>query len=50
MSNITAGMAWENAALPATLADYITPLTIHLSFFKIVAGIKIHLGRGPSLP
>jgi len=42
-SNITTGIAWTNTALPAELADYITPLTVKLSFFKIVAGVKIHL-------
>jgi hypothetical protein len=42
-SNITAGIAWTNTALPAELADYIAPLTVKLSFFKIVAGVKIHL-------
>jgi opacity protein-like surface antigen len=42
-SNITAGTNWTNAALPAELADYISPLTIRLSYFKIVTGVKIHI-------
>jgi opacity protein-like surface antigen len=42
-SNFTAGITWANTALPGQLADYLTPLTVKFSFFKIVAGVKIHL-------
>jgi len=42
-SNITAGITWADTALPGELADYIAPLTVKLSFIKIVAGVKIHL-------
>lgn len=42
-SNLASGITWTNAALPAALADYVAPITVNLSFFKIVTGVKIHL-------
>jgi len=42
-NNTTDGTPWNNPALSAALADYVAPLTIHLAYFKIVTGVKIHL-------
>jgi hypothetical protein len=42
-NNTTDGTPWSHPALAAELADYIAPLTVNLSFFKIVTGIKIHI-------
>ena len=39
----TGGIRWTDPALPEALANYVSPVAIQLSFFKIVTGVKIHL-------